>query len=441
MSVRGAGAVQNALTVAEAMPLILADIAPLGRETVRLADALGRVLAADVVSPVSLPPWRNSSMDGYAVRAADVGRAAPATPVTLPVTETVAAGGVPSAPLAPGTAVRIMTGAPLPDGADTVIRVEDTDGSATRVAIHDARDAGRNVRPSGEDVREGAVAVEAGTVLGAAALGVLASVGAEMVEVHRAPRVGILTTGDELVDVDGFAAVRAGRRIVSSNSYTLRASCALAGAVPVDLGIARDDRADLAAHLQRAAAEHCDLLLTSGGVSVGEFDYTREVLTAMGAVMKMWRVRMRPGAPLGFGLLPGVPSHGSEPPLPWLGLPGNPVSSMVTFELFAKPAIRKLRGERRIFPATLPVVIDEEISIAAPLTHFLRAVVTPGRDGLMHGRLTGPQGSGLLTSMARANALLVVPLEQHARGPLSRGAELRAIPLGDGMMRSDRLVL
>jgi molybdopterin molybdotransferase len=367
-------------------------------------------------------------MDGYAVRAADVRGARGEAPIALPVTETVAAGAAPTTALAPLTAVRIMTGAPIPQGADSVIRIEDTDRGVENVLIFDARDAGRNVRPRGEDLSEGAIALAAGTVIGPAQLGVLASVGAATVSVHRRPRVAVLATGDELVDVEGFDEVLAGRRIVSSNSHTIRAAASLAGADVIDLGIAPDDRDTLRAKLEQARDERCDLLLTSGGVSVGTFDYTRQVLRDLGAEMRFWRVKIRPGGPLGFGLLRGMP---------WLGLPGNPVSAMVTFELFGRPLIRRLRGEKLPFPRTFDVIVDEEVSIAAPLTHFFRVVLEPPSDGIPHVRLTGPQGSGLLTSMAKADALLIVPLEQYGRGAVPAGTTLRAIPLGERAMLTD----
>jgi molybdopterin molybdotransferase len=413
---------RTSLTVQEACLALLAELQPLESEVVPLSAALGRVLASDVLSPLALPPWDNASMDGYAVRAADVRGARGDAPIALPVTETVAAGAAPTSPLAAASAVRIMTGAPIPEGADSVIRVEDTDRGDKQVLIADARDAGRNVRPRGEDLAAGEVAVEAGVVIGPAQLGVLASVGAARIAVHRQPRVAILATGDELVDVDEFEQVLAGRRIVSSNSYTMRAAAQLAGADVMDLGRCADDRAALKQRLEAARDAGCDLILTSGGVSVGTFDFTREVLRELGATMRFWRVKIRPGGPMGFGLLGRTP---------WLGLPGNPVSAMVTFELFARPAIRRLRGERRPFPRPIVVTVDEEVSIGAPLTHFLRAAVTQDDEGVFRARLTGPQGSGLLTSMSRADALLVVPLEQFGRGPIPAGTRLRALPLGE----------
>lgn len=415
-----------ALSVQEASERILAAIRPLGTERVPLRQALGRVLAADAVSSIEHPPWDNSSMDGYAVRSADVSSANADHVVTLPVAETVRAGQRPTGALAAGTAVRVMTGAPVPDGADTVIRVEDTDGGETRVTIRDARDAGRNVRPRGEDLRVGSVAVVGGTIVGAAQLGVLASIGCATVEVHRRPRVTILTSGDELVDVDQFDAVRRGDRIVSSNGYTISAAAKLAGAEVVDLGIVPDDPDVYANRLSNALDS--DLVITTGGVSVGAFDFTKDVIRSLGAELQLWRVLMRPGAPLGFGVVRGVP---------WLGLPGNPVSAMVTFELFARPVIRRLRGEHDVFPRPIHVRVREDVSIGAPLTHFMRVVVT-WDDGEPWAKLTGPQGSGLLTSMSLANALLVVPPDR----PVVRAGEVAsAILLGDRALSSPTLAL
>ena len=405
------------LTVPEASARILEHIAPLAIERVPLLDALGMVLAEPVRAPMTLPAWDNSAMDGYAVRGTDIDAASADHPVSLRVLETVAAGRFATQPVGDGEAIRIMTGAPIPDGADTVVRVEDTDGGTVRVLVTNARDARRNVRPRGEDFCEGDSLLDRGAPLGAAQLGVLASIGRSTVDVYRRPRVAIMGSGDELVDVDGFHEVLAGRKIVSTNGYTLQALVRDAGGEPVNLGVATDDPASLKNHLQRAGG--CDLVLTSAGVSVGEFDYTREVVQSLGAEMKFWRVRMRPGAPLGFGLL------GSAP---WIGLPGNPVSAMVTFELFVRPVLRRMLGHTQLFRRPVPVVLEERVTIGARLTHFLRAIVSTGNGGLVTARLTGPQGSGILTSMSRANALLVVPED---RPVVEAGETLHALPLGD----------
>jgi len=414
------------LGVAEASALILANARPLGAESVPLDAAHGRVLADDVTSPVSLPPWDNSSMDGYAVRAADVRGASEAKPARLRVIGTIAAGQRAAGSLGSGEAMRIMTGASVPDGADSVIRVEDTDAGASEVRIRDDRDVTRNIRKRGEDVQAGATVLHTGAVLGAAQLGVLASVGCAMPRVHRKPRVAILATGDELVPVERFDTVRDGERIVSSNSYALAAAVREAGGEPVPLGIAPDDAAEIAARLE--SARDCDVIITSGGVSVGEFDFTRDVVRQLGGTLALWRVRMRPGAPLGFGTVFNAS---------WLGLPGNPVSALVTFELFARPLIRAMAGHRQPHRRTIEVLTAEHIELSAPLTHFLRVVLE--RRGTTHpaARLTGSQSSGVLTSMARADALLVVPPEPAS---VPAGTLMRAIAIGEDATSSDRFL-
>ena len=411
------------LSVGEAMARIVAAARPLATETVALRSALGRGLAADVRSELALPPWDNSSMDGYAVHLADVAAARREGPVELPVTETIAAGHRPSAPLRPGTAVRIMTGAPIPDGTDGVVRVEDTDAGVARVRVFDVGNAARNIRPRGEDVRIGDVVVSAGTRLGPAEIGLLAAVGAARVSVHRRPRVALLATGDELVDVNEIDAVKRGERIVSSNSYTVGAALSRDGAEVIDLGIGRDDPDDLMARLSRGA--EADVIVTSGGVSVGAFDFTRPVLERLGGTLDFWRVRMRPGAPIGFGALGNAI---------WVGLPGNPVSSLVTYELFVRPAVRRLAGEQAPFARPVTVIVDEPVTIAAPLTHFLRVTLARGDDGQLRAKLTGAQGSGILSSMARADALLVVAPERQR---IERGETAPALLLGERALSAD----
>jgi molybdopterin molybdotransferase len=414
------------LPVAEASARILAGIEPLGLERVALPDALGRVLATAVASPVTIPAWDNSAMDGYAVRAADVADASEAKPVSLDVLETVAAGAFPSRSVSEGQATRIMTGAPVPEGADSVVRVEDTDGGDARVTITSARDIHRNIRRRGEDIQIGRTVLEAGTPIGPAQIGLLASVGAASVDVHRRPRVAFIATGDERVDLDRFGEALDGRKIVTSNSYTLSAMIRAAGGVPLNLGIARDDPAELRARIESAVGS--DLLITSAGISAGEYDYIRTVLAELGVQLEVWKVRMRPGAPLGFGRL-GT--------MPWIGLPGNPVSTMVTFELFVRPMLRRMLGHTRLFRKPVRVTLAEPVNTGAQLTHFLRAIVSVD-DGALTARLTGPQGSGILTSMALANALLVVP---HERQHYEAGETLNAIPLGEDAQLSPRFEL
>jgi len=404
-------------TVSDAVARIVAGIEPLSVERVALLDALGRVLATPVVSPLTLPAWDNSAMDGYALRASDVEGASTEKPITLAVLETVAAGAFPSRAVTAGSCTRIMTGAPLPEGVDTVIRLEDTDGGIERVSIRNDRDAGRNVRHRGEDITTGTLVLDRGQPIGAAQIGVLASVGASSVDVYRQPRVAFFGSGDEIVDLDRFSEALDGKKVVTSNSYTLHSLVRLNGGIPVNLGVARDDPADIRARIDRAAG--CDLLVTSAGISAGEFDYLRPVLAEAGVTLDVWKVRMRPGAPLGFGWLGNMP---------WIGLPGNPVSTMVTFELFVRPVMRRMLGHTRLFRRPVPVTLEEPVKIGAALTHFLRAIVSVRPDGTLSARLTGPQGSGILTSMSLANALLVIPQE---RPRVEAGETVNAILLSD----------
>lgn len=399
----------------DAARAILEGLRPLPVERLPLLDALGRVLAEDVVSPLDIPPWDNSAMDGYAVRAADVSTGD--GPWTLRIVEDVPAGAFPTRGLGPGECTRLFTGAPLPEGADGVIRQEDTDGPRDgAIRILNRRDAGQNLRRRGEDVTRGSIVLTRGAALEPAQLGVLASLAQSHVAVHRTPTVAILGSGDEIADLDERDAILAGRKIASSNSYTLAASVRRAGAIPRDLGISRDDPEDLRQRLERAAG--ADLLVTSAGISVGEHDYLRSVVEAMGGRLGFWRIRMRPGAPVGFGMLGSCP---------WIGLPGNPVSAMVTFELFVRPAIRRLQGHALPFRRAVRVEVAEALHYPPRLTHFLRVVVTEER-GRLRARLTGAQGSGILTSMARANALLIVPAE---RDDVAAGEELGALLLDD----------
>ena len=424
------------IPVGEASARILEQIRPLDAESVDLEYAAGRVLAGKVVAETTSPPWDNSSMDGYAVRSADIvaaeGRRPPTRrsveggdPPALRVVATIAAGSVAVRPLGAGEAMRIMTGAPMPIGADTVIRIEDTDGGADRVMILEFRDLLRNVRRAGEDFRAGDLLFEPGTEVRAPHLGVLASAGIRSVSVHRRPRVALVTSGDELVELRDYTPAVAGARIVSSNSWTLTQLVREAGGLPVDLGIASDTRQSLQEKLERTA--DCDLIITSAGISVGDLDNVRSVFAEMGGELAFWKVRMRPGAPMAFGSLRGIP---------WLGLSGNPVSAMVSFEVFCRPVVRKMLGHEKLHRVLIPVRLAEPVEIAAPLTHFLRASVTRGRDGEYVAHLAGSQSSAVLTAMARGNALLVVPADRPSNPP---GTVLYAIPLTDDLQMSREL--
>ena len=407
----------NALTPAQAARVILEHVAPLAPARVPLLEALDRVLAETVTSPIDLPAWDNSAMDGYAARAADVRGATRAAPRMLRVVETVPAGRFPTRALSAGEATRIFTGAPLPAGADSVIRQEDTTAAGDAVRVLDDRDAQRNLRKKGEDIRAGDVVLAAGSALGPAQLGVLASIAHAQPLVYGTPRVAFLGSGDEIADMDQRDEILAGKKIATSNSYTLFGMITRAGAVPVNAGVARDTKDSLREHFTRARG--ADLIVTTAGVSVGEHDLVRDVLAELGCELKVERVQMRPGAPLGFGLIDGHP---------WLGLPGNPVSTMVTFELFVRPAIRRMQGHPLPFRRTVPVTMAEPITLGPKLRHFLRAVVTDAPNGTRSARLTGPQGSGILTSMVRANALVIVPED---RPTVAAGEPLAAMLLDD----------
>ncbi|HET6836575.1 MAG TPA: gephyrin-like molybdotransferase Glp [Gemmatimonadales bacterium] len=406
------------LSAAEAAQRILQDVRRQPALRIPLDDALDSILAEAVVSPLDIPAWTNSAMDGYAARGEDVRGASPTRPVRLRVVEHLPAGHFPARTIGSGECARIFTGAPLPEGSDSVIRQEDTDGGADTVTITNDRDVGVNIRQAGEDITRGSTVLSAGTQLGPAHLGVLASMAVAHPLVYRRPRVAILGSGDEIVDVDQPEAILNGRKIASSNTHTLVALVRQAGGEPINLGIAADTPEDLRAHLLRA--QDCDLLVTTAGISVGEHDFVKSVLEELGAELRFWKLRMRPGAPVGFGVLEGKP---------WIGLPGNPVSTMVTFELFVRPAIRKMMGHDRWFRRPVSACAAETIKVKPRLQHFLRGMVVESSGGL-EARLTGPQGSGILTSMIKANALLVIPEGQF---DTPAGTAVQALRLNDSM--------
>lgn len=411
----------NALSFADALNAVLAAASPLPVERVELVEAIGRALAESIVSPLSLPPWDNSGMDGYAVRRADVKMSGVSTPQTLQVIGTIAAGADASSLPTVGErqSARIMTGAPIPPGADAVIRVEDTDGGLDRVIIRDARDTvGRaNIRPRGEDVKTGAVVLERGTTIGPSQLGLLASIGCASVLVHRRPRVTVLCSGDELVLLDQFSEALSGRRIVSSSSYAIPALLRAAGADVTVAPLVPDTLADMTTAIETALASGCDALVTTGGVSVGALDFTRAALTALGGTLNFWRSRIRPGGPIGTGNIRGAL---------WIGLPGNPVSSMVTGTLFAWPVIRRMGGHARVDHVSFPVFAADAYETPAPLTYFLRVALERRDDGEYLARLAGPQGSNLMRPIALADALMIVP--EH-RSSVSPGDRLFAVLL------------
>lgn len=387
------------ISVEEALERILARITTLGDERVGLLDALDRVLAEPVVAEREIPPWPNSSMDGYALASADTSAAARERPARLRVAGHVAAGHLPERPLGRGEAFRIFTGAPLPDGADAVIPQEDVDVEGDEVCVPRPVPAGDYVRPRGEDIRPGDRLFAPGRALSPGDLGVLATLGWSRVRVVRRPVIGILSTGDEIVDLG--SAIGPGQ-IPNSNTYSLMAQVRAAGAEPVNLGVARDRQDEIEARLGWGLG--CDLLISSAGVSVGDHDFVKAALAALGAEQHLWLVNMRPGKPITFATVPS-PLKGA---LPVFGLPGNPVSAMVTFELFVRPAIRRMGGHARLARPTRAARALGPIANPGRRRGYLRVVLTES-DGALGARLTGEQGSGILRSMAEADGLAVVP--------------------------------
>lgn len=395
----------------EARSQILALCAPLPSEWLPLDDALGRVLAEDVMAQRTLPPWDNSAMDGYAVRSADL---AGPLPVRLVVGETIYAGAVGSQALASGGCARIMTGAPLPAGADAVVMRERTrpvdQSGADQVDVLEAVAPGQFVRPRGEDAREGQLLLARRTALGIPELGLLWAQGRQAVPVSRSPRVAILSTGDELCHADEPP----NGRIVDTNAPSLALAVRRAGGIPTQLGIARDTRDAVLAALSRL--DGFDVVLTSAGVSVGERDYVKEVLAELGVEQHFWRVAIKPGKPLVVG------RRGATL---FFGLPGNPTSSLVTFELFVRPALRKLLGHAQVEPGRVAGRLEGKLAKPPGLAHFVR-VTAAWREGNLWARPLATQTSGALRSAAAATHLLHFPREASS---LTEGDAVELLPL------------
>ncbi len=382
------------LSIEDARSRVLAEASPLPAKTVPLSDAVGSVLAEEIVASHSVPPFDNSGMDGYAVRARDLVDATPESPARLLIAETIPAGHVATKSLSPGEAARIMTGAPMPQGADTVAQSEITSEEDGYVLVYEAVKPGKNIRRAGEDVMAGDRVLAAGTPLGPAEIGVLASLGRPQLLVHRRPRVAVISTGSELVEVDqplGPGQIR------NSNSYSLRALCRQLGVEAISFGIVPDDY-DATRRAIQAGLEY-DVLLTSGGVSVGRFDFVKDVQDELGVERRLWGVAMKPGKPLAFGVRGGTLVF---------GLPGNPVSAMVSFELFVRPALLRLMGYRRTTRPLYQAIIEEDVVNPDGRTYVVR-VRAWREDGTWHISSTGAQGSGILRSMVGANGLAFVP--------------------------------
>ena len=400
------------ISLNEAIDLVLAEVRPVGKERLPLLEALGRVTAAEVVSPSAVPSFDNSAMDGFAVRGVDLAGAAHGE--GLVVTAEIPAGQPSSEPLGPGSAARIMTGAPLPEGADTVVQVEHTEERDGKVFVRRAPAVGSNVRYAAEDVRGGDVVLPRGAVLGPAEIGLLTSIGVEELAVARRPRVAIIATGSELVPP--------GRplgpgQIHNSNSFTAWGQVLAAGAEPVLLGIAPDDRDETRRLIARALDE--DVTITSGGVSVGDYDFVKQVEDELAVERRLWGVATKPGKPFAFGVHEGRLVF---------GVPGNPVAAMVSFELYIRPALLALQGRHDIWRPWLTAVADEPVKATKDRVEVRRCLLARDESGGWRFTTTGPQGSGILRSMVLADGLVVVP----ARPPGGPAGEPHLVVLLEG---------
>ena len=397
------------ISVEEALEKVLSYVEVLEPERKPILDCLGQVLAEDVYSTIDIPPLDNSAMDGYALRAEDTRGASESSPRYLVVVGDVAAGSMPAQEVKPGTAIRIMTGAPLPEGADAVVRFEDTDevnrkssgDDLSQIGILCQDKKGSNVRGRGEDIAKGDLILKKGKVLRPQEIGVLASLGRSTAMIIRRPVVAILATGDELIGVDQPLAPG---KIHDSNNYAIAAEVSRYGGIPKILGIGRDSVQSLTEKIDEGL--DADMLITSGGVSKGDYDIVKDVLAEHGEV-GFWTVCMKPGKPLAFGIIKKT-EGGREKKVPHLGLPGNPVSSMITFEQFARPAILKMMGKKILAKPAIRAIIEDDVVDTDGRRLFARVIVTK-RGGQYHASVTGPQGSGILTSMAKANGLAVIP--------------------------------
>jgi len=382
------------LTFEEARERILARVSPLGTEAVPLGDAFGRVLAGEVRSPWDLPPWDNSAMDGYAVRAVDCRGAA-----TLRISGYMAAGGPDAPKVTPGCAVKIMTGSPVPVGCDAVVPFEDAEERDGSVHVPAPVAPRAHIRFRAEDIPAGTLVVPGGTMLRPPEISMLASFGMATVPVFRKPRVAVLSTGDELVELG--EPLEHGK-IVNSNSHALAAAIAEAGGVPTLLGIARDDRDSLLTKL--SAGLSADVLVTSAGVSAGDRDFVRDVLAELGVTPVFWKVLIKPGGPTAFGVRGGTAVF---------ALPGNPVSSLITFEIFVRPAIRKMTGHACPVKPAVKATLAEGLKKKPGKTQFFRVTIEPGEEGYV-ARTSGDQNTGILRSLVLSDGIAVLPAERTA---------------------------
>jgi molybdopterin molybdotransferase len=397
------------ISVEDALNQILEVIVPLGREKISILDSIGRVIGEDIYANRNIPPKDNSAMDGYAVHWEDTRSASISKPVILKVIEDIPAGTIPRKKIGTGESSRIMTGAPIPVGANAIVRVEDTEKDGRRVKVFVKAKEGQDIRPAGEDVKEGELVISRRDVIRPAEIGMLAALGRSFISVYQRPLVAVVATGDELVDIDENPT---SWQIISSNSYSLAAQIVDCGAIPLQIGIARDKKDDLVSKFK--AALRADIIVSSGGVSVGDYDLVKDVMKEVGNRMKFWQVAMRPGKPLAFGSMDGIPVF---------GLPGNPVSSMVSFEQFVRPSILKMMGHKNLFRKVVRATVNEDITKGKGAKHFVRAHIKY-ENGKFTVTSTGEQGSGILKSMVRANGLIILP---ENRTSVKKGDEVTVL--------------
>jgi molybdopterin molybdotransferase len=386
------------IKVEDALKTILDNIRPMGLEAVDIPGSLGRVLGADIRAKRPNPAWDNSAMDGYALLATDTLGATADVPARLRIIYDLPAGSAPKGAVKKGTAVRIMTGAPVPEGATAVVMVEDTlRGEGGEVLVNREAREGDNIRKAGEDFKEGDVVLKKGALIRPAEVAMLATVGAGFVFVHKRPRVAVVSTGDELIDVNEDPGPG---RIINSNGYAVSALVRECGGEPVDFGIARDTKESLSEKLRHAAEADC--VISSGGVSVGDYDFVKDVLKDLGSQMVFWKVAMKPGKPLAFGMIKGRPAF---------GLPGNPISSMVAFEEFVRPALLRLAGHTAVQRAVWKARIKKDLKIRPGRRNFVRALLSYDRahDAGFCVEPLGSQGSGIISTMVAANSFIIVP--------------------------------
>jgi len=387
------------IKVKDALKIILSSMKPLGSEKVRLLDGLDRVLVSDIHANCNLPPFDNSAMDGYALRAKDTKKASQDSPKILKVIEDVAAGYIAKNRIRNNEAIRIMTGAPVPNGADSVVMVEFTKKNQDLVEIFKETKLGDNIRRSGEDVRKKQKVLSKGTTLRPQEIGMLASLGIARINVAKRPKVGILATGDELVGVEERLTKG---KIRNSNTYIVHGQITKCGATPVDLGIARDTRIKVRKKIEAGLNKRLDVLLVMGGISVGDYDLVKDVLLDMGMKMKFWKVCQRPGKPLAFGIIRGIPVF---------GLPGNPVSSTISFEEFVRPSLLKMQGSKNLFRPGVWAILTQDFQKKKDLRYFIRTRLK-NIDGKFYASITGPQGSGIINSLVLADGIIVAPEEK-----------------------------